>query len=100
MKAATMLYTLAKLGITRSFSRPSVSNDNAFSESLFRTLKYNKLFPTKPFTGIRESRDFAAIFTDWYNNHHKHSHINFVSPTERHTGKDIEILKNRRRVYE
>ncbi len=100
MKGATMLATLHKLGVTASFSRPSVSDDNPFSESLFKTLKYCPLFPSRPFENLESARCWIIKFVDWYNNHHLHSGIKFVTPSDRHSGKDKEILEARKLVYE
>ncbi len=66
MKGATMLATLDSLGIVASFSRPSVSNDNPYSESLFRTLKYRPEYPQRPFASIAEARAWVTWFVDWY----------------------------------
>lgn len=99
MKGATMLATLQKLGVVPSFSRPSVSNDNAYSESLFKTLKYNPGYPSKPFKSLDEARWWVLGFTRWYNETHKHSSLNFVTPSQRHEGQDKEILENRKRIY-
>ncbi|MDC0980273.1 IS3 family transposase [Bdellovibrionales bacterium] len=99
MKGATMLATLQKLGVVPSFSRPSVSDDNPFSESLFRTLKYCPEFPNKPFDSLEEVRSWVEKFVHWYNNVHKHSEIKYVTPSERHEGKDRNILKKREEVY-
>jgi len=99
MKGATMLTTLQKLGVVPSFSRPSVSNDNPYSESLFKTLKYIPAYPSGPFESIFASREWVHGFVKWYNAKHKHSGIKFVSPSERHQGKDKEILANRDAVY-
>ncbi len=100
MKGATMLSTLQHLGIIPSFSRPSVSNDNPYSEALFKTLKYTPAYPSKPFESIEASRDWVLTFVRWYNNHHRHSGIKFVTPNDRHTGIDKTILENRKRVYQ
>ena len=100
MKGATMLATLQKLGVAASFSRPSVSDDNPFSESLFRTLKYRPEYPRRPFESIDAANVWVAGFVHWYNEEHLHSEISFVTPTNRHDGRDIEILKNRENVYE
>jgi len=100
MKGATMLATLQSLGVVPSFSRPKVSDDNPYSESLFRTLKYCSLYPTKPFDDIASARWWVQEFTTWYNTEHKHSGIKFVIPEQRHKGEDKEILKNRSNVYE
>jgi len=79
MKGATMLATLQRLGVTPSFSRPSVSNDNPFSESLFRTLKYVPMFPARPFASLDEARAWVEKFVSWYNTEHLHSEIRFVA---------------------
>ena len=100
MKGAMMLATLQMLGIAPSFSRPSVSDDNPFSESLFKTLKYCPRYPSKPFTSEDEALIWVAKFVDWYNNIHQHSGINFTTPNARHQGLDKQILSNRTLVYE
>jgi transposase InsO family protein len=100
MKGATMLATLQNLGVAPSFSRPSVSDDNPFSESLFKTLKYRPSYPDGAFAGIEESNEWVRRFVAWYNTEHLHSGIRFVTPQSRHTGRDVDILKKRRAVYE
>ena len=100
MKGAAMLATLQELGVIPSFSRPSVSNDNPYSESLLRTLKYTPEYPEKPFVDILSARVWVQGFVDWYNLEHLHSAIQFVTPEQRHRGEDIEILAKRKRVYE
>ncbi len=100
MKSATMLAKLQDLGVMPSFSRPSISNDNPYSESLFRTLKYRPEYPDKPFQTICEAREWANRFILWYNKEHLHSSIHFVTPEARHQGKDIKILANRQYVYQ
>jgi putative transposase len=99
MKGATMLGTLQRLGIIPSFSRPSVSDDNPYAESLFRTLKYTPAYPNQPFASLADARAWVARFVRWYNEEHRHSAIRFVSPGQRHRGEDIAILANRHRVY-
>ena len=99
MKGATMLTTMQWLGIVPSFSRPSVSNDNPFSESLFKTLKYCPEYPSKPFESIGASRKWVEEFVIWYNTKHLHSGINFVTPESKHTGDDVKILEKRSVVY-
>ena len=100
MKGATMLATLQRLGIVPSFSRPRVSDDNPYSESLFKTVKYCPSYPDKPFKSLEEARKWVNEFVDWYNNRHLHSGIKFVTPADRHAGKDMDILKRRKVVYE
>ena len=100
MKGATMLTTLQKLGVATSLSRPAVSNDNPYSESLFRTLKYTPKYPSQPFETIAAAREWVNDFVDWYNHEHRHSGIQFVTPAQRHEGKDQAILIQRKAVYE
>jgi putative transposase len=100
MKGATMLITMQKLGILPSFSRPSVSDDNPFSEALFKTLKYCPQYPSQPFETISAAQEWVSAFVIWYNNEHLHSAISFTTPNSRHTGNDAAILKNRAEVYE
>lgn len=99
MKGSTMLVTMQWLGIVPSFSRPSVSDDNPFSESLFRTLKYCPQYPAKAFESIEAARAWVREFVAWYNTQHLHSGINFVTPESKHAGLDIEILRQRNVVY-
>lgn len=99
MKGATMLATLQQLGVVPSFSRPSVSNDNPYSESLFRTLKYRPEYPEQPFADMPSARAWVHGFVTWYNHAHLHSAIRFVTPEQRHRGEDVQILAQRKRVY-
>lgn len=100
MKGATMLATLQKLGVVPSFSRPSVSNDNPYSEALFRTLKYTPAYPAQAFETIEQAREWVQRFVTWYNTEHRHSAIRFVTPQQRHQGTDQAILAHRAKVYE
>lgn len=100
MKGASMLATLQKLGIVPSFSRPSVSDDNPYSEALFRTLKYTPAWPKRPFQSLDEARQWVLTFVTWYNTEHRHSGIRFVTPQQRHEGTDTAILAARADVYE
>ena len=100
MKGATMLATLHKLGVIPSFSRPSVSNDNPYSESLFRTMKYRPEYPLKPFKNIEQAQSWVDGFVFWYNTQHLHSSIRYVTPDDRHFGREEHILASRRKVYE
>lgn len=99
LKSATLLATLLVLGVATSFSRPSVSNDNPFSESTFRTLKYRPEYPRGPFASLEAAREWVDWFVGWYNTEHQHSAIRFVTPEQRHRGQDAKILEQRRRVY-
>ncbi len=98
MKGATMLATLQRLKVMPSFSRPSVSNDNPYSESLFKTMKYHVKYPGH-FKTLEDAQEWVNNFVDWYNNKHLHSGINYVTPMQRHTGKDKTILQNRANTY-
>lgn len=100
MKGATMLATLQWLGIMPSFSRPAVSNDNPFSESLFRTLKYRPEYPSKPFVSVLDAKMWVSDFVKWYNTVHLHSKISFVTPESRHYGFDVDILAKRKVIYQ
>jgi putative transposase len=99
MRGATMVATLERLGIMASFSRPRVSDDNPYSEALFRTMKYRPEFPTKPFVDVGSASDWVDAFVRWYNRSHLHSGIAFVTPEQRHVGDDVEILARRKAVY-
>ena len=100
MKAASFLATLEKLGVQSSFSRPRVSNDNPYSEALFRTMKYRNNFPFKGFKSLEDARGWAKTFVQWYNHEHYHSGIKFISPYQRHYRLDQAIMENRKSVYE
>jgi len=100
MKGATLLATYQTLGITPSYSRPSVSNDNPYSESMFKTLKYCPYFPKNPFRDLQEARQWMSDFEHWYNHDHRHSGINYVTPEQRHVGVDRALLVKRSEVYE
>lgn len=100
MKGATLLATLQQLGVVPSFSRPAVSNDNPYSEALFKTCKYHPGFPEKPFQSLDHAREWVARFVRWYNEEHRHSGIRFVTPNERHRGEDQAILERRKALYE
>lgn len=99
MKGATLKATMERLGIIASYSRPSVSDDNPFSEALFRTLKYRPEYPTRPFETGDEAREWTAGFVDWYHHDHLHSGIGYVTPLDRHEGRADATLEQRRRVY-
>jgi transposase InsO family protein len=99
MKGASMLETLRCLGVTSSFSRPRVSNDNAYAESLFRTCKYRPNYPVNGFADINEARAWVLSFARWYNTEHKHSSLKFTTPQQRHTGEATAILEHRKEIY-
>jgi putative transposase len=100
MKGETMMATMQRLGVAASRSRPSVSNDNPYSESLFRTLKYRPELPVKPFESLLQARRWVTDLVHWYNDEHLHSAIGFVTPSQRHAGHDLGLLADRAIVYE
>lgn len=99
LKATTVLAMLHWLGIKPSYSRPRVSDDNAYAESLFRTAKYRPEFPSKGFADLDDARAWGARFVHWYNVEHRHSGIGYVTPAQRHTGEDHAVLNARHEVY-
>jgi hypothetical protein len=86
--------------LVRSFSRPATSNDNPFSEALFKTVKYCTLYRRKPFENLKHAENWMENFTRWYNKSHLHSGIKFVTPYQRHHGLDKDILARRKHIYE
>lgn len=99
MTSKTVAQLLADLGVERSHSRPHQSNDNPFSESNFKTLKYSPMFP-KRFAGIGHARDFVAAFFEHYNNHHHHSGIGLHTPADVHHGRAPAIRARRQLVLD
>jgi putative transposase len=99
-KATTVLAMLHWLGVQPSYSRPRVSDDNPFIESLFRTAKYRPEFPVHGFKDLEHARHWAADFVHWYNHEHRHSGIRYVTPAQRHAGADIKVLAKRHDVYQ
>ena len=100
MRGETLLETLYRLGIATSYSRPRTSNDNPYSEALFRTCKYCPAYPTQGFAGLEEARAWMQQFVYGYNHEHCHSGIRFVTPQQRHSGQDQAILAQRQAIYE
>jgi putative transposase len=94
MTAKCTAQLLADLGVTRSLSRPHVSDDNPFSEAQFKTLKYAPAFPGR-FGGYEQARSFCRPFFDWYNNEHRHSGIAMLTPQTVHAGRSDEVLAQR-----
>ena len=99
MKGEAMLATMQRLGVAASRSRPAVSNDNPYSEALFRTLKYRPQMPVKPFNGLLQARRWVTDLVHWYNHKHRHSAISFVTPAQRHMQVDQALLDDRVKVY-
>ena len=100
MKGATMLASMEQLGVMPSFSRPRVSNDNAYAEALFKTAKYCPLWPDRPFDTLDEARVWVHQFVHWYNEEHRHSGLKYITPDQRHRGQADSLLAQRRAVYE
>jgi putative transposase len=100
MRGNTMVSTLQWLAVVPSFSRPHVSNDNPYSESLFRTLKYTPAYPRLPFADGPAARRWVERFVGWYNGEHRHSAIRFVTPYERHCGREHGVLAKRHPLYQ
>jgi hypothetical protein len=99
MKSIMLRAKLQELGVVSSYSRPRVSNDNPYSESLFRTVKYHPRWPAEGFASLDDTRLWVKAFVQWYNHDHRHSRIKFVTPQQRHTGEDIKLLKKRQVLY-
>jgi transposase InsO family protein len=99
LKATTVLAMLNWLGVKPSYSRPRVSDDNAFVESLFKTAKYRPEFPRCGFADLDQARTWAGDFAHWYNVEHRHSGIRYVTPAQRHAGEDRTILAARHHTY-
>jgi putative transposase len=99
MKSKPVAFLMADLGITKSHSRPYVSNDNPYSESHFKTLKYRPEFP-ESFGAIMDARVFCQPFFNWYNSKHYHSGIGFLTPEDVHYGRAEQIIKERKAVLD
>ncbi len=100
MKASTFRATLERLGISSSYSRPGTSDDNAYSEALFRTLKYRPEYPAPCFASLEAAKDWTNWFVHWYNEEHRHSALKYVTPGQRHRGESAGILASRKEVFE
>jgi putative transposase len=94
MVAKPVAFLLADLGVTKSHSRPHCSNDNPFSESQFRTLKYRPTFPER-FGSYADAHAFCGRFFRWYNDEHRHSGIGFHTPADVHYGRAETIREQR-----
>jgi putative transposase len=99
MKAKSTAEFMGDLGLTQSFSRPRVSNDNPFSESQFKTLKSRPEFPGQ-FGSLADARAFCQRFFDWYNNVHYHSSLGFLTPRSVHTGDFEGVLAQRQVILD
>lgn len=99
MKSIMLRAKLQELGVVSSYSRPRVSNDNPYSEALFRTVKYHPRWPSEGFASLDDARIWVKEFVQWYNHDHRHSRIKFVTPQQRHTGEDVQLLEKRHALY-
>lgn len=99
MKGATLKATLERLGVLASYSRPGVSDDNPYVESLFGTMKSRVGYPRKPFETLQCAQQWVDRFVRWYNEEHRHSALNWVTPMARHTGDENRLLRRRRETY-
>jgi len=97
---STLMAMLDRLGVIPSYSRPRVSDDNAYAETLFRTLKYRPAYPVGGFADLAAARAWVLDFVHWYNTEHRHSALRFVTPAQRHSGADVGILAQRQVLYE
>jgi putative transposase len=94
MTAKPVAFLLANLGVTKSHSRPHCSNDNPYSESQFRTMKYRPEFPDR-FGSFQDAHAFCGRFLRWYNDEHRHSGIGFHTPADVHYGR-AELVQAQR----
>jgi putative transposase len=85
--------------VTKSHSRPHVSNDNPYSEAQFKTLKYRPEFPDR-FSSLQAARVFCRVFFGWYNHQHRHSGIGYHTPADVHYGRAEQIHQQRAQVLQ
>ncbi len=97
MTSKPVAFLLADLGVTKSHSRPSVSNDNPYSESQFKTMKYRPEFPDR-FGSVEDARAFCQTFFPWYNTEHYHSGLGLLTPEDVHYGREDDIINAREKV--
>ena len=100
MRSFTLAAKLEELGVSLSFSRPRVSNDNAYAESWFRTMKYHQSYPLRRFRDLLSVKSWVDGFVDWYNGEHRHGGIKYVTPNQRHYGQADAICAIRKQTYE
>jgi putative transposase len=100
MKGSSLQETLLNLAVEQSYSRPRVSNDNAYSESIFKTCKYRPDYPYGGFSDLTKAREWVLNFVYWYNFEHKHSGLKFITPNQRHSGNYAKITTLRDKIYE
>jgi putative transposase len=99
MRSKPVAFLLADLSVTKTHSRPYTSNDNPYSESQFKTMKYRPQFPNR-FGCIQDSRAFCQVFFPWYNDEHRHSGIGMMTPAMVHYGEAPSIREKRQEVLD
>lgn len=99
MTAKSVTELMADLNITKSHSRPRISNDNPYSEAQFKTLKYHSTFPER-FGSLEDARAFCSAFFSWYNYQHCHSGIAFLAPATVHYGRADQVLQQRQQALD
>lgn len=99
MKGETMLAIMQRLGVATSRSRPAISEDNPYSEALFRTLKYRPELPVKPFDKLMQARCWVSELADFYNHEHRHNAMDSVTPEKPQAQIDIDVLQAQDTVY-
>jgi len=99
MRSKCLANLYGELGVQSSFNRPHVSNDNPYSESHFKTLKYRPGYPER-FGSIEDARSHMRAFFQWYNHEHRHSGIAMMTPEEVHTGKADKVRRKRQAVLD
>ena len=99
MKSKVVALLLADLGVTKTHSRPHVSNDNPFSESQFKTMKYRPEFPER-FGCLQDARAFGCVFFPWYNGEHRHSGVALYTPADVHYGRVNEVYQRRQAAWD
>ena len=99
LKATTVLAMLHWLGVKPSYSRPRVSDNSAFVESLFKTAKYRPEFPARGFATLEDACHWGRDFVHWYDFEHRHSGIRYATPAQRHALEDKAILAARHQAY-
>jgi transposase InsO family protein len=100
MRSCTLAAKMDELGISLSFSRPWVSNDNSYAESCFRTMKHHQSYPVRRFRDLLSVRAWVNAFVDWYNADHRHGGFKYVTPNQRHYGEADAICAIRQQIYE
>ena len=100
MRSYTLAAKMAELGISLSYTQPRVSNDNAYVETWFLTMKYHQSYPVRRFRDLLAVQAWVDGFVEWYNAEHRHSGIKYVTPNQRHYGEADAVCSVRQRTYE